>query len=419
MLNRLKPKSEFSRNVLTLMTGTTIAQAIPIAISPILTRLYTPEDFGVFALYMSIVSILSVIVTGKYELAIMLPKKDKDALNILFLSISITFIISFFVFLIILFFNKEIVFILSDENISNWLYLIPFSILIVGLFNSFNLWFNRNKNYKLLARAKVTQSFTNSGSSIIFGILKFNQIGLIISSFFSQLVAILLLLKEFDFEHFKNINKKRLIILASRYSKFPKITMLHHLTNNVSSNLPIIMITKYFSSNDAGYFMFSNKIVGLPISLIGSSISDVFFRELSYKKEHDKNNLLRFFEKIVLKLLIIFFPLFLLLFFILPKITAIFFGENWQMLGIYLQILLPMFFFRSIGSVLSHTVVVFEKQFEGFILEIVNIFLRICSICIGIISDNIFVGLVLYSTSSSLLTIYRIFWYKKIIKEYI
>jgi O-antigen/teichoic acid export membrane protein len=86
MLNKLKPKSEFSRNVLTLMTGTTIAQAIPIAISPILTRIYTPEDFGVFALYMSVVSIVSVVATGRYELAIMLPKKDEDAINIVTLS---------------------------------------------------------------------------------------------------------------------------------------------------------------------------------------------------------------------------------------------------------------------------------------------------------------------------------------------
>ena len=87
MLNKLKPKSEFSRNVVTLMTGTTIAQAIPIAISPILTRIYTPEDFGVFAVYLSILTIVAVVATGKYELAIMLPEEENDALNLVSLSI--------------------------------------------------------------------------------------------------------------------------------------------------------------------------------------------------------------------------------------------------------------------------------------------------------------------------------------------
>ena len=103
MFNKLKPKSEFSRNVLTLMTGTTIAQAIPIAISPILTRIYAPEDFGMFALYMSVASIISVIATGRYELAIMLPKKDEDAVNIVALSIIISFFVSFISLLIVFF----------------------------------------------------------------------------------------------------------------------------------------------------------------------------------------------------------------------------------------------------------------------------------------------------------------------------
>ena len=90
MINKLKPKSEFSRNVLTLMTGTTIAQAIPIAISPILTRIYTPEEFGIFALYMAFISIGAAIVTGKYEMAILLPKRNEYAKYLVVISIFLT-----------------------------------------------------------------------------------------------------------------------------------------------------------------------------------------------------------------------------------------------------------------------------------------------------------------------------------------
>ena len=82
MLNKLKPKSDFTRNVLTLMTGTTIAQAIPVAISPLLTRIYAPEDFGVYALFISLATIFGSVANARYELAIMLPKKDEDAINI-------------------------------------------------------------------------------------------------------------------------------------------------------------------------------------------------------------------------------------------------------------------------------------------------------------------------------------------------
>ena len=114
MLNKLKPKSEFSKNVLTLMTGTTIAQAIPIAISPILTRIYTPEDFGVLALFVAITTIFGTIANGRYELAIMLPKKDEDAINIFALGFIITCFISLILLILVLIFMR------------NWLILLSF-----------------------------------------------------------------------------------------------------------------------------------------------------------------------------------------------------------------------------------------------------------------------------------------------------
>ena len=154
LINKLKPKSEFNRNVLTLMTGTTIAQAIPIAISPILTRIYTPEDFGMFALYMSIASIIAIVATGRYELAIMLPKKDEDAINIVALSIIISFFVSFISLLIVFIFNTQITNILGNPEISIWLYFIPLTVLLTGIYQSFNYWSNRKKQYKRLAKVE-------------------------------------------------------------------------------------------------------------------------------------------------------------------------------------------------------------------------------------------------------------------------
>ena len=105
MLKRFKPKSEFNRNILTLMTGTTIAQAIPIAISPILTRIYTPEDFGIFAIFLAITIIIGSIANGRYELAIMIPKKDEDAINIFALGFIITTSISLLLLVLVLIFQ--------------------------------------------------------------------------------------------------------------------------------------------------------------------------------------------------------------------------------------------------------------------------------------------------------------------------
>ncbi len=86
MLSKIKLKSEFSKNTLTLMIGSALAQVIPIIISPILTRVYTPEEFGIFALYITFISIGASLVTAKYETAILLPKKEENAKYLVYIS---------------------------------------------------------------------------------------------------------------------------------------------------------------------------------------------------------------------------------------------------------------------------------------------------------------------------------------------
>ena len=142
--------NEFNRNVVTVMTGTTIAQAIPIAIMPILTRLYTPEEFGIFALYVAIASIFGVIATARYELAIMLPKKDSEAANLFNLSIIITFIISLFTLLFVLIFHQPLINLIGNPEIGKWLYFIPLTVLFTGLYQTLNYWSSRKKNFLIL-----------------------------------------------------------------------------------------------------------------------------------------------------------------------------------------------------------------------------------------------------------------------------
>jgi O-antigen/teichoic acid export membrane protein len=155
LMQRLKLKSEFTRNVLTLMTGTTIAQAIPIAISPILTRIYSPEDFGVFALFVAITSIFGTIANGRYELAIMLPKKDEDAINIFALGFIITTFISLLLLILVLIFQDKIVDILKNEDIRVWLYFVPLAVFFVGLYNILN-YFNNRKTIQIPSKSNYT-----------------------------------------------------------------------------------------------------------------------------------------------------------------------------------------------------------------------------------------------------------------------
>ena len=128
----LRKRSDYTKNVITLMTGTGLAQLVPILISPILTRLYSPEDFGLIALYLSIVSIMTVLSTGRYEMAIMLPDKDDDVKGILKLIFNLTLCMSLVYFIIVLFFSNEIGMFLGSEKLAPWLYVIPLSIILTS-----------------------------------------------------------------------------------------------------------------------------------------------------------------------------------------------------------------------------------------------------------------------------------------------
>jgi len=362
MLNKLKPKSEFSRNVLTLMTGTTIAQAIPIAISPILTRIYTPEDFGVFALFIAITSILGSIANGRYELAIMLPEKDEDAINIFALGFIITIFISIFLLIVILIFHDYFVAMLNNESIGMWLYFVPIAVFFMGLFNILNYFNTRKKNYKDIANSKIIKSIVLAISQLIIGFIKQGVLGLISGQLLSQIFANWQLLKNI-------INNKQLLSTislvnmqkqAKEYISFPKFSLFGVLANILSVYFINILISAFFSVKTLGFYSFSQKILGMPSSLIGGSIGQVYFQK-AMEEKYLKGNSLSIFLKTLKKSVIIASVGFGLLYFTIEDIFSIVFGETWRIAGIYAQIVIPFFYISFISSVVSTTYDIYNR----------------------------------------------------------
>lgn len=379
MIKKLKPKSEFSRNVLTLMTGTTIAQAIPIAISPILTRLYTPEDFGVFALYMSIASILAVLATGRYELAIMLPKKDEDAVNIAALSIVISFFVSFIVFLIVFIFNSEITTLLGNDKISNWLYFVPITVLLTGIYQSFNYWSNRKKQYKRLATSRIVKSGATGTTNIGLGFSGFGASGLIVGGIAGQVIATSILAQmvcKEDRNKFKEIRRIKIFALIKKYKKFPIFNLPNALIDGLRLSGVSILIAKFFTTATLGQFSLAWKMVQTPMSLIGSSLSQVFFQKISSSNKMELNLIVK---KFIIKAFIIALPIFLIIYFFAVDIFIIVFGENWRLAGEAASIMTPWLFLNFLSGPMANVFIVLNKQ---EVVLLVSIFYMILPITI-------------------------------------
>ncbi|WP_417334505.1 lipopolysaccharide biosynthesis protein [Halarcobacter sp.] len=412
MLTKLKPKSEFSKNVLTLMTGTTIAQAIPIAISPILTRIYTPEDFGVFALYLSLVSILAVVVTGKYELAIMLPKKDNDAFHITVLSFILTLSISFLIFLIILFYHDFFLSLFENKNISIWLYFIPLSTFLIGTYNSLNYWVNRKKYYKDIAVNKIVQTSSTGVTNIAIGYWNILSMGgMIFGQIIGQVIGLVSFLKKFiiDVKYYR-LSHLKLIAFVKKYKSFPFNSIPSSLVNAVYNNGKFLILGIVFTSGIVGQLYLAFRVLMMPVSIISNSIANILFQKTSVWK-YTKTNKLQMWKSLKKVLFVLMtiatFPS-IIIYLYSESLFVFIFGDEWNLAGSFASLLSIALFFQFSITPFCKVFYTMEKQKLYLIWEVMRsilVFLPVVALGYMKIENNIIIFTMSISISVSYLVL--------------
>jgi O-antigen/teichoic acid export membrane protein len=364
-------KNEFNINVLTLFTGTTMAQLIPIALTPVLTRIYGPEEYGVFALYTAVVAIVSVLSTGRYELAIIIPKKDTEAANVAGLTSIVNLIVSSILFIILLILGEQIKSILGLNSLGIWIYFIPISIILLGQYQIIYYWFNRRKMYRDMSRNKVIQQASIGISNLTLGYVS-KGVGLILGTMIGQLISLSIITKKFIKQERKliwKISKKEMLEQAKRYSNFPKYLTLAHTLNVTSVNFSTILFTNFYSSYQVGQFALTHQMLRVPLTLIGISVSDVFRQKAAEELNH-KGNCKNLYIKTFGTLFLIAILPFVILYFISPWLFSTIFGEDWRVAGEYARLMVPMLFFQFITSPLSSLFMILEKQKLDLIWQI-------------------------------------------------
>jgi O-antigen/teichoic acid export membrane protein len=412
-------KSEFFRNVATLISGTTVAQAFSVVIYIVLSRIYSEEDFGVFGLYMNILNITIIFSTAKYELAILLPKKDREAVNLLGLSILISAVVSLVLLAIVVPMNPLISKWLGSDQISKWLYLIPLSTLLVGWFTSFRNYSNRQKKYRLITGANIGQSISNSLLKLGLGLVIAGAAGLIFGVVFGQLVGFLV----FFVVHWRlNRPKMRWLQwsemkrLGRQYILFPKYNMWQGLINNLSGALPVFILSSYFSTAIAGFYTFGYMILYRPVNLVANAFYQVMYQRFAEKKHHNRSmhTEVVIFLKRTTQVLLVPFILSGIFF---PEIFGFIFGEKWIEAGRYAQIILPWIFMVSLVMPLSFIPDLYKKQRVAMFIDGIKLVARLGGLMVGVILENVYIGLVLYSGLSTILIAYSLFWYLQLVKN--
>ena len=363
----LMPRNSSTRNVGILTSGTIVAQAIPIAITPILTRLFTPEEFGMVAVYLACVTTIAIIVTGRYEQAITLPKKDDDAINLFIFTFKLCLSISILLYIPIYLFGAKVAEQIGRADLAIWFYLLPISVLSTGALNLFKFWYNRTSQYRKMSINQVQLASFTAASNTAFGVARING-GLIIGTVVGQLFATLLVgFKIFKDEKifFSNSTFLKQLSLGKRYINHPKYIAPAQLIGVVAQQVPIFLISNIFSLTVLGFFSLANRLITLPSSLVASAIGDVYRQKISVAYNL-RGEFKREFLNTLRKTILIASPPFIILYFLSPLIFQLFFGPNWRVAGEYAQILVVSAFFQFIFTPIDKGAIVVGKT--GYIL---------------------------------------------------
>lgn len=376
-------RSDFFKNVFTLVKGTTIAQGLTVLISPILSRIFTPEEFGIFALYASIVGIIGVIATGRYELAVVIAKSDEEANALVKLSLKIALILSGILMLVSLFLADVFTDLLKEPGIKNWLYLVPVSVFLLAFYNTLNLLFTRNKSFKELSNARIIQSTSMGASNLIFGFVVTGAFGLVIGQFIGQLASVIYLFgsKGFSLTAFQNTEKG----VSKKYAHFPLKNGVSGFLNIMANQLPVIFIGSFFGSAILGFYSLVLKVLNLPMSLIGKSFSQVYYQKIAEMQndEQKQNEEFSFVKNTTVKLLALGAVPTLLLFLFGEQLFGWVYGADWKTSGQIASLFAFFYMIRFVYFAQSTYLIAKEKLGTELVLNLTLFSLQMASIFVG------------------------------------
>lgn len=412
-------RSSFFKHTATLLTANSLSQAIALLAYPLLTRIYAPDDFGLFNLFLSIGGILAIIGTGNYHYAIVLPKEETKALACVKLSFILNLIVvgisSFF-----LLFSSQIGKLFNSESLGEYLYLLPIFVLLTATWNILNYWFTRHQWYKPIAFYQISNSLGSSILKYMLGIMEFLRGGLLIGTILAQVIAFavgFLVAWKKGLSRTLHIQRQEIVVTATTYKNFPFYSLPHSLINTLGGSLPIIFLAPFFSLAEIGFFGMALTLAFRPINIISSSLHQVFY-PITTQKVNDNDSIMPFFKRYFLRTFTLLIPLFGVLFFFLPMLTEWLLGNGWHQSGKYIQLMLPWLALSAAVAPITYLADIFSQQRIALLLEILSFIVRFCALMIGIWQQNFYLAIAYYCVASALIILVQLLWYWHLVKQY-
>lgn len=288
-LGKFKNTSFF--DITTLVSGNVAAQVLSLALYPILTRIYSPEDFGLFGAYLSIVVITSTLFTLQFYIGIPIPSDEKEAINLRKLSLISSFLFTGLVFGVVYFFEGDI-YAYQDNNYlftSPYIFLLPVYLLFISINESYKFWFIRKKVFVADAHFQIITRGVANLIKLVPLVILFKELAviLVMSEVLSQIIATIYWRLKFgkvlridDNSSFSSLKKT-----FTNNKDLPTAQTLNSFLEIALDYFPIVVFGKIFGAREVGYLLLTQKIAIQPCVMVGRSISNVFLEKFSRGRE--------------------------------------------------------------------------------------------------------------------------------------
>lgn len=370
----------FLRSAGVLVGGTAAAQGIALLALPLLTRFYSPEDFGLLAVYVAILTMSTAVTCMRLDTAIPLPENHDEAANLLAIALSSAAVVIVLAGLIVFFFGPSLAAAAGRPEITPHLWLVPFGIGLMGLYSSFQYMAMRQKAFKLIARTKITQAMVGLGSQVGMGWAGVVPLGLLLGHALMSgagvvALAMRTLRQSAGGVSMKAVSWPRLRQTLYTYRRFPQYSVVEELSNNAGIQLPILLIAAFLVGPEAGLLFLAMRAVGTPMTIVGGAVAQVYY---SHAAEYARQGTLVDETTTVFKRLsrMLVVPMLILGPFA-PDLFRVVFGPEWERAGIIVIMMLPWYAFRLIASPISMVMHVCMRQRLMLVMTLAGLALRV------------------------------------------
>lgn len=364
------------RGMATLAFGSGIGSVIGIAAIPVLTRLYSPEDFGVLAVFTALVAILAPLVTLRYVLALPLPRHDGVAINLLAISTCLMLILSAMVALALWLGGEALVGLVSMQVLAPWWWLVALGVLGTAAYEMLTLWATRKRAYKVIAQTNVTQSAAGAAVKIAFGLLSVQPLGLLVGQLVAQASGIGRLMRDFFIEFrtkWRYISKTRMRKTAWRYRGFPIWRVPSQFLMVFSMQAPLLFIAALYDPQITGQFGLAIMALSVPISILGQSAGKALYGEAARVFQDQPMQVTQMAREVQFRLILLALLPTAILFTVGEEIFVVFFGIEWRMAGSFASIMAIAMLFQFTSAPLVQLINLLSNQIIFLSINVIRI----------------------------------------------